>query len=413
MTAPLKIGIFVMQFPKRSETFIVTKLLKLLDAGFDVQVFSIAESKDWSAFEVLANRDDVRRRVHVMPPAGPMRRVLTSGALEIAKVALTHPGSFAKYVTHTWRSQRDAHLSFLKRIYQRIRFVGHDLDILHVEFDMQALDVADLKPFLQCRVLYSARGTIQHTSMVDKMPAAFRYVDGYHFISQFLDANTRALGLAPDVPTWLIEPAIDLSLFEPRARRERHIDEPIRLVSAGRLMWAKGYELALDAIAKVVEAGVAVDYTIYGDGTYAEAIRFAIRQRGLEHCARLGGALGREQMPDAYSDSDIMVHAAIEEGFCNAVIEAQAMELPVVTSDAGGLPENVEDQVTGFVVPRRDPDAMATRIIQLARDSALRRRMGAAGRQRALARFNLDRQAEAFVRLYSELAVRAPRPIEP
>ena len=85
----------------------------------------------------------------------------------------------------------------------------------------------------------------------------------------------------------------------------------------------------------------------------------------------------------------------IEEGFCNAVIEAQAMELPVVTSDAGGLPENVEDGVTGFVVPRRNPAALADKLALLARDPALRRRLGCAGRARATARFDLDRQAEA------------------
>jgi colanic acid/amylovoran biosynthesis glycosyltransferase len=116
-------------------------------------------------------------------------------------------------------------------------------------------------------------------------------------------------------------------------------------------------------------------------------------------------------MPTVYATADIMVHAAVEEGFCNAVIEAQAMELPVVTSDAGGLPENVEDGVTGFVVPRRNAEAMAEKIIELARDASLRQRLGAAGRARALERFDLDRQAAAFVRLYTELAALPRRAI--
>ena len=99
-----------------------------------------------------------------------------------------------------------------------------------------------------------------------------------------------------------------------------------------------------------------------------------------------------------------MVHAALDEGFCNAVIEAQAMALPVVTSDSGGLPENVEDGITGYVVPQRDTDAMAARIALLARDPALRATLGAAGRERALARFDLRDQTSAFVALYRELA---------
>jgi len=112
-----------------------------------------------------------------------------------------------------------------------------------------------------------------------------------------------------------------------------------------------------------------------------------------------------------YAEADVMVHAAIEEGFCNAVIEAQAMELPVVTSDAGGLPENVDDGVTGFVVRRRDPAAMAEKIIELAKDPGLRTQLGKAGRERAIQRFDLDRQAEAFVKLYTELVTFPRRPV--
>jgi len=317
-----------------------------------------------------------------------------------------------KYLRYTWSNRERARTGLLKSIYLRSMFVGYELDILHVEFDAQGLGVADLKEFLGCHMLYSARGTFQQTSVLDKEPDAckhlFRYVDGYHFISRFLEQNTRKLGLPRDVPTWHIEPAIDLRLFQPKPRTP---SAKLRLVSVGRLSWAKGYEFALDAVARVRDAGIDVDYVIYGAGPYEEPIRYAIRQLGLEHCTRLGGALKREGMPQAYADADIMVHAAVEEGFCNAVIEAQAMELPVVTSDAGGLPENVEHGATGFVTPRRDAEAMAEKILQLANDPKLRRTLGEAGRRRALARFDLDRQAEAFVRLYTELAALPRREI--
>jgi hypothetical protein len=79
----LRIGIFVMTFPQASETFIVTKVLKLLDAGFDVHIFSVNESPHWSAFEVLAGRDDVRARVHLLAPTSPRSRALRQGVAEL------------------------------------------------------------------------------------------------------------------------------------------------------------------------------------------------------------------------------------------------------------------------------------------------------------------------------------------
>jgi colanic acid/amylovoran biosynthesis glycosyltransferase len=102
--------------------------------------------------------------------------------------------------------------------------------------------------------------------------------------------------------------------------------------------------------------------------------------------------------------ADVFLHAAVSEGFCNAVIEAQAMGLPVVCSDAGGLPENVADGESGFVVQRRNPRALAEKLAVLATDPGLRYLMGKAGRERALRCFCLEDQVTAFEQLYRELA---------
>jgi len=402
----LRIGIFVMTFPQVSETFIVTKVLKLLDAGFDVHIFTIVESAHWDSFEVLRDRDDVRARVHVVPPLEARPLPMLRGAFEVARTAIKHPADLARLVRHSWGHRHEHPSSLLKAIYTRIRFVGVKLDILHIEFDTQGYGIADLRDYLRCRVLLSSRGTFQQLSLLDRAPEApaylFRYVDGYHFISRFLERNTALLGLPASVPRWLIEPAIDLTLFAAKPRTAH--GAPFRIVSVGRLSWEKGYETALDAIALLNKEGMAVDYRVYGVGPYLEPIQYAIHQLGLSHCVRLEGALRREDVPNVYRDADVMLHAAFAEGFSNAVIEAQAMELPVVTTDAGGLPENVEHGVTGLVVPRRDAHALAAALRQLATDPHMRAVMGTAGRERARRRFDLDRQAEAFVELYRELA---------
>jgi len=101
--------------------------------------------------------------------------------------------------------------------------------------------------------------------------------------------------------------------------------------------------------------------------------------------------------------ADTFLHAAASEGFCNAVLEAQAMRLPVVCSDADGLAENVADGQTGFVVPRRDPDAMAAKLKLLAGDYALRQRLGEAGRQRVSTHFQLADQIAAFEKFYEQV----------
>jgi colanic acid/amylovoran biosynthesis glycosyltransferase len=166
------------------------------------------------------------------------------------------------------------------------------------------------------------------------------------------------------------------------------------------LEWKKGYEHALQAVRFLKDRGIKLVYRIVGAGQYIEAVAFCRYQLGLEDCVELLGAMPQEQVLEQMKWADVFLHAAVSEGFCNAVLEAQAMKLPVVCSDAGGLPENVADGVTGFVVPRRNPKAMADKLELLAANPELRRRMGNAGRERVESCFRLEDQIDRFEKLY-------------
>jgi glycosyltransferase involved in cell wall biosynthesis len=105
----------------------------------------------------------------------------------------------------------------------------------------------------------------------------------------------------------------------------------------------------------------------------------------------------------------VSVIPSLEEGFGIPAAEAMGCETPVVASDAGGLPEVVENGVTGLVVPRGDSKALAQAIGALLSDPARRRQMGQAGRERALRLFDWDRSAEQFEEIYREVASRMAR----
>ncbi|HMN60227.1 MAG TPA: glycosyltransferase, partial [Anaerolinea sp.] len=170
----------------------------------------------------------------------------------------------------------------------------------------------------------------------------------------------------------------------------------------GRLEWKKGYEFSLEAVRNLLDHGVVCEYPIIGAGTYLEALAFARHQLGLEQVVSFLGGLPRETVKSELEWADVLLHAAVSEGFCNAVLEAQAMQVPVVCSDADGLPENVADSVTGFVVPRRDPKALANRLEMLAKSPELREEMGNAGRKRVFEQFQLSEQVKRFDGFYHQ-----------
>ena len=102
-------------------------------------------------------------------------------------------------------------------------------------------------------------------------------------------------------------------------------------------------------------------------------------------------------------DSHVFLHSSLSEGISNAVIEAMACGLPVVTSDAGGMQEAVTDGEQGFVVPLRDPQAAALRLRQIIRSPDLRRSLGQGACEKAQADFELKNQGTQFIKLYQSV----------
>src|SRR4051812_42908585 len=112
MNRPLRVGVFVYRFPTPSETFIVTKVLGLLEQGVDVRIFTVTPSAAWDQFTVLRGRDDVRRRVRSAPPLRPLWKVLTVGVAAVLRVAVTRPRAFLRFLAHNWRVRRVNYLGF-------------------------------------------------------------------------------------------------------------------------------------------------------------------------------------------------------------------------------------------------------------------------------------------------------------
>jgi glycosyltransferase involved in cell wall biosynthesis len=146
-----------------------------------------------------------------------------------------------------------------------------------------------------------------------------------------------------------------------------------------------------------------------GDGFERPELVQLADQLGIAADVTFLGWVPNSDLPPYYRAAAVSVIPSLEEGFGIPAAEAMGCEVPVVASDAGGLPEVVEDGVTGLVVPRGDADALARAIQTLLTDPERRRVMGQAGRARALRLFDWDRSAEQFEQLYREVAARMHR----
>jgi glycosyltransferase involved in cell wall biosynthesis len=137
------------------------------------------------------------------------------------------------------------------------------------------------------------------------------------------------------------------------------------------------------------------------DDGIESSLKKKTRDLGIaEHVRFLGQ---RYDVADLLRIADIALLCSHEEGFSNALLEMMAAGLPCIVTDVGGNPEAVIDEVTGLLVPAKDPGAIARAILRLAHDPDLRRRMGLAGRTRVQQNFSLEACLDSYEALYSSI----------
>jgi glycosyltransferase involved in cell wall biosynthesis len=108
----------------------------------------------------------------------------------------------------------------------------------------------------------------------------------------------------------------------------------------------------------------------------------------------------RDDIPQLLAASDISVLPSHEEGFSNVILESMAAGLPVVATKVGGNSEAVIDGVTGWLVPPKNPDAMAEKIVDLLQDPQKARSWGEQGRKRVNKKFTIERMVQENIKLY-------------
>jgi glycosyltransferase involved in cell wall biosynthesis len=205
--------------------------------------------------------------------------------------------------------------------------------------------------------------------------------------------------------TVVIRNAVDVSA----ASRARHDRATPRLIAVGRLNAPKDFLTLIRAFAALPEGSF--EALIVGDGPDRGAVEDEIRSLRLEGRVRLVGE--RSDVPALLADSDLFVLSSRSEGLPVSVLEAMAAELPVVASRVGGLAELVVDGETGILVPPGDTSALSAALGNLVDDRDLRRKLGAAGRARAEALFDLAAFRRAHVELYEQQLALAGAVAEP
>jgi glycosyltransferase involved in cell wall biosynthesis len=236
----------------------------------------------------------------------------------------------------------------------------------------------------------------------------YRQVDCFICASDAIRQILVADGI-PEARTVTVHEGIDLGRVEAappgRPHEEFWLPHEAPLVgNVAALVPHKGQRYFIDAAALVVRQVPDARFLIAGEGELRSALEKQIKDHRLEKHVILAGF--RPDVLSIHKSFDVFVLSSTTEGLGTSLLDAMACAKPVVATSAGGIPEIVEDGVTGLVVPPKDPEALARAIVTLLKDRELRMKLGSAGLARVRERFSAERMVQDTLRVYERVAQR-------
>jgi glycosyltransferase involved in cell wall biosynthesis len=228
-------------------------------------------------------------------------------------------------------------------------------------------------------------------------------------VSRFLAADLERRLSLPDRTVEVTPMPVDVALFE--QGRATPKAEPPRVLYAGNLLPSKGVDILIAAVALLRDRGIDCRLRILGQGPAHDQLVAEVRSLRLDDRVTIAPFVPQSEMPREYGAATITVlptrgHA---EGLGLGLVEALLAGSAVIGTPAGGIPEVVEDGVTGLITPDGDPTALAERLARLLQDQSLRLRLIAQGSERVRRLYSLHASVDRFLTLFDAAVHHRPR----
>jgi glycosyltransferase involved in cell wall biosynthesis len=373
------VAILVKRFPKLSETFILNEVLGLEARGRALRIFALAPSSD----EIVnAAVKRVRAPVKVLPSAAPGDWACVA-TRRFSRLAAAVGVAFAEFGARDWSAVSQA-------VALAARMLRCDVGHLHAHFADRPAAIARLAAAL-AGVPFSISAHAKDIYLQQPARLAHR-LRAARFTVTCTGHNAQHLRtLAPEAHVVRAYHGVDLTHLP-----EGRIGAAPLIVSVGRLRAKKGFDVLIEACRKLARERQDFTCVIAGYGPEQEALRRLIDAADLGGQVTLTGKLPHDEIIALMRAARVfalpcrVLEDGDRDGIPNVLLEAMAVETPVVSTRVSGVPELVADGENGLLVDADNADALAQAIRRLLTDDALARRLGAEGRRTVKARFSLD-----------------------
>jgi glycosyltransferase involved in cell wall biosynthesis len=392
----MRLAYLVGHYPAVTHTFILREIQQLRRQGFEIETFSV-----WRATEqdllTSADREEYARTYALLPPrpADYVRCHVVSG-LRAPRPYLRTLARALRLSAHGLRGRVLGLSWFLEAVVVQRSCERRGIRHVHAHLDGTAPAVgllvahlgnggADEGPWSFSMTVHGSKEffDVARQRLARKVRAA-RFVI---CISDFTRSQLMAL---VDDTRWprlrVVHCGIDPDHFAP-GEAGRGEDGSVRILTVGRLDNMKGVAILVDAVVELRRRGVHVTLTVVGDGPQREHLQRSAERGGVGEHITWAGSVGQDAIRAHYHDADLFCLPSFAEGIPVVLMEAMSTGLPVVANRITGIPELVEDEVSGLLVRPGRTDLLVEALERLADDAGLRERMGWAGREKVRREF--------------------------
>ncbi|MEM7796535.1 MAG: glycosyltransferase [Cyanobacteria bacterium P01_C01_bin.118] len=411
----MRIAFLVNNFPMLSETFVLNQITGLLDRGHDVDIYT-QNLHSWDKVHADVTAYRLRERTYEMKkvPKNYFQRILQGFWLII-----THCFKAPRLIGCSLNVFAYGHQALnLWLLYTAISLSSRpnsqrNYDIIHCQFGTQSYRGMAFKQLLSPtpKLLVMFRGfdisyyVKQNGPTVYKRP--FQYTDYCLANCNFFRQRVIDLGWPADKIAVHFS-GLDVGKFRLRLRQPDPTNN-IHIATTGRLVEKKGIEYAIRAVAQVARQYPKLTYSIIGDGPLRERLQAVIHELNAQAYIHLVGWKNEAEIIQILDQCHLFIAPSVtakdgnQDAPINVLKEAMAMGLPVISTDHGGIPELVEDGLSGHLVPERDVDSLVNKLNDLLTHPEQWPAMGQAGRAFVERHYDLHRLNDLLVQRYEAL----------
>jgi glycosyltransferase involved in cell wall biosynthesis len=400
ITSPqIRVAYLVSQYPAANHTFVLREILGLRALGFDVRVASVRATDRPPAAQTQAERAELQSTFYIKP-AGL-------------------PGFLRAHAATWWRLPG----GYLRGLAAAIRLgAPHPRDIgFHLAYFAQAVVFGNWmrrhglthvhSHFSSTVAMLAARVFSVTWSATIHGPDEFKDPNRNHLkekcasalflvtISNFGREQLERSSLPQDRDRIEVcRLGVDLSMFTPALFRPH--PEVFEILFVGRLAPVKAPQNLIAAVGALIHDGRPVRLRLVGDGPLRADLDQQVQAQNLKDHVVLEGPLNQERVQDRLRAADIFAMASLAEGIPVALMEAMAMGIPCIATTLDGVRELIENKVDGILCPPVDIHALSQAIAQLMDAPALRQELGAAGRRRVAAEYDISRNISQLAEIF-------------